>query len=365
MWSDYETLILNGEKLNGKQLSKKANDVIQQANVELWKKKVYIFILEWLNTEDSVIVHTSGSTGKPKPIHILKEQMVNSALATGIFFNLKRNDKALLCLPCDYIAGKMMVVRAFVLKMNLILAPSDNPLEDKKMQIDFAAMVPLQVEKILNKDSGNINRIKQLIIGGAAVNQELLKRLQSIQTNCFATYGMTETVTHIAVKKLNGQEASDFYETLPHVHLSKDERACLVINAPKVTAEIIITNDIIALESDNKFKLLGRFDNVINSGGVKLFPEQIEGKLNGIIAPRFFISSLPHPILGEQVVLILEQKPMDFISLEAFRIGISQLLDKYEKPKQIFFVPKFKETETGKLKRQSILEQIKKHYNLS
>lgn len=358
MWSDYKTLTLNGEKLDEQQLFQKAKQIIQQTHAETWRKKVFAFILEWLNVEDSVIVHTSGSTGKPKPIRILKEQMLHSALATGAFFNLQANHNALLCLPCDYIAGKMMVVRAFVLKMNLILAPLDNPLENENPVIDFAAMVPLQVEKILNRNPENINRIHQLIIGGAAVNQSLQERLQSIQTNCFATYGMTETVTHIAVKQLNGGKASDFYEVFPNVQLSKDTRGCLVIDAPKVSTDTVVTNDIVQLESNHQFKLLGRFDNVINSGGIKLFPEQIEKKLNGIIPSRFFIASLPHLKLGEQVVLILEQKPMDSIALEAFRIKISQLLDKYEQPKQICFVSRFRETDTGKLKRKTILEQL-------
>lgn len=360
MWSDYKTLILDGQHLEEEELSRNARNVIQKKNIESWRKKIYSFIQEWLNEENYVIVHTSGSTGKPKPIRILKEQMVNSALATGAFFNLQVNDNALLCLPCDYIAGKMMVVRAFVLKMNLILAPLDNPLEDENQKIDFAAMVPLQVEKILNNDAEGINKIKQLIIGGAAVNQELLQRLQRISTSCFATYGMTETVTHIAVKQLNGHQMSAYYQILPNVELSKDARECLVINAPKVSSNLVVTNDIVKLKSDNQFKLLGRIDNVINSGGIKLFPEQIEEKLSKLITSRFIISALPNETLGEQVVLIVEQNSLNSILLKELTEEITEVLTKYEKPKQIFFLPKFKETETGKLKRKTILEQLKK-----
>ncbi|WP_395045875.1 AMP-binding protein [Flavobacterium sp.] len=306
------------------------------------EKPLGSFILDWFDEKNYLEIMTSGTTGKPKTIRIEKEAMVNSALATGDFFELKSGDKALNCLPVKYIAGKMMFVRAFILGLDLdFVAPSSAPMKRNEKIYDFVAMVPLQVENSLTQ----LHQIKTLIIGGAKVNSDLEKKLIQTKCNVFETYSMTETVTHIAAKRV-GEKA---FTTLPNVSISQDERHCLVISAPNLNVKNIVTNDIIELVSDNQFIWLGRQDNVINSGGIKLFPEQIEAKLSEKITNRFFVAGIPDEKLGEQLVLFIEGNPYEIES------SFFDDLDKYEKPKQIKFIPHFIETETGKIKRSEVV----------
>ena len=312
------------------------------------------FFIDWFNDNNFIEVHTSGSTGKPKRIKLRKEFMINSALATGSFFDLKEKTTALLCMSTGFIAGKMMLVRALVLGWDLeIIDPVSNPLEVAKNKYDFSAMVPMQLQNSLSE----IHRIKKLIVGGGIVSSELEKQIQNISTEVFATFGMTETITHIAARKLNNYVISSgfeksLYQTLPNVSISKDERNCLVINAPKISENTIVTNDVVEMKSPNEFKWLGRFDNVINSGGIKLHPEEIEKKLSKIISQRFFVTGIPDEKLGEKLVLIVEGNQ--------FNLDLSKAksLTKFEKPKTIYFIDAFVETETKKIQRNKTLDLL-------
>ena len=316
---------------------------------EDYLKDIGLFLNEWINDNDYIVVKTSGSTGKPKEIKLLKEHMRNSALATGAYFNLKENSTALLCLSATYIAGKMMLVRAMTLGWNIYLkAPSSNPLEDDTTY-DFAAMVPMQVTNSLDK----LQYIKQLIIGGAPVSQNLQKQLYKITTQCYVTYGMTETCTHIAVKSLD-TNAKDVYKVLPNITVTQDNRGCLVISATTISNETIITNDVVKLVTEIEFQWLGRFDSVINSGGVKLFPEQIEEKLSKIITSRFFVAGIPDETLGEQLILIIESNS----DLRLDKNVLTETLLKYEIPKKVVCLSKFKETPTGKIHRSDTLKEL-------
>lgn len=332
-----------------------------------FSEDIYQFLENWFSNDDSIVVQTSGSTGKPKPISIKKEFVINSAKATGLYFNLSENTTALLCLPIEYIAGKLMLIRALTLGWHLdVVEVNSNPLETIDKKYDFSAMVPLQVENSLSK----LNFIQKLIVGGGVVSNSLQEKLQEISTDVFATYGMTETITHIAVKKLNNfislkeksfiknENASlkkarkdEFYSILPNVTIYKDERNCLVISAPKVSDKIIFTNDVVNLISDTQFQWLGRFDNVINSGGVKLHPEKIEEKLSKIIKNRFFVAGIPDEKLGEKLIMLIEGNQQE-INMD------SAQLSKFEIPKQIYFINKFIETETAKIQRKKTLAKI-------
>jgi len=324
------------------------------ASDEMYLKDIGVFIADWLNDDDYILVNTSGSTGKPKQIKLLKGHMRNSALATGKYFELKENTTALLCLSATYIAGKMMLVRAMVLGWNIhLVSPIANPLETLMASYDFCAMVPLQV----NASLGHLHKIKQLIIGGGPISNSLHEQLQTVATDCFATYGMTETITHIAVKKINKLGASlsaveSYFNTLPNVSISKNESGCLVIDAPKVSNDLIVTNDLINIHSDTKFEWIGRYDNVINSGGVKLFPEQIEQKLSQLIKERFFVAGIPDEQLGEQLILIIESDVKLSLSKSDYQ---NCQLSKYEIPKQVLVLPKFIETPSGKIQRKQTL----------
>lgn len=339
---------LNGISYTKDQLCSLAVELAEKDN---FKKEIGSFLQDWLSNSPTLIVHTSGSTGTPKPIILQKQQMVNSALATGSFFKLKESDTALLCLPASYIAGKMMLVRALVLGLEIdFVEPSSNPLKEINKKYKFSAMVPMQVYNCLH----NLHFIDTLIIGGAAVSLDLKEKLKSVSTHLFETYGMTETITHIAVKEIK----SDSFKTLPNVTVSLDNRNCLVINAPKVSDVIITTNDVVKLITENEFKWLGRFDNIINSGGIKLNPEQIEAKLSDYINSDFFITSLPDPVLENKLVLLIEgeQKNEDIIAY----LKKSTVFTSYEIPKEVYYISNFVRTDSGKIQRTKTLELLKK-----
>lgn len=318
-----------------------------------YEKSIGDFLMDWLNNKEHLFVRTSGSTGSPKVIRLNKQHMVNSAIATGDFFGISVGDTALHCLPTEFIAGKMMLVRALILGLEIdLVEPSLNPLEGIKKEYDFSAMIPLQLKNSLNK----INQVKKLIVGGAYVPKKLIDAIQKVDTEIFETYGMTETVTHIAAKKINHfnskeEENNSYYELLPNIEISKDDRNCLVINAPNISEEPIITNDIVELKSDKQFDWIGRYDNVINSGGVKLIPELIEAKISGAIPNRFFVIGKEDKELGEKLVLVVEGKKLNKETV-ADTIKSITSLDKYEIPKEIILVDKFMETENGKIIRQ-------------
>ena len=310
------------------------------------------FILEWLDNNDFINVKTSGSTGVPKTIKLQKVHVSNSASATVVYFDLIEGTKALLCLPSEYIAGKMMLVRAMTAGWDLYTSsPEKNPLAKFDEDFDFTAMVPYQVHHSL----AELYKVKKLIIGGGAVSQKLEEQLQKIETSVFATYGMTETISHIAIRPLNGVERSSVYNALPEVKFSQDKNGCLQIQAPSISKEIFITNDVVELLSPTSFKLLGRIDNVINTGGVKVHPETIEERLAIHIRQPFFIASEKDEVLGERVILIIESKKS--IALDELSHTF-EVLSAYEKPKRILTSPEFIYTETGKIRRKEVLKNV-------
>lgn len=343
-------------KLNGKSFSNEGALCNYAKKVAL---ETSLFLEEWFNSETYVIVNTSGSTGKPKAIQLQKNFMINSAQATGAYFNLEATTKALLCLPISYIAGKMMLIRAVTLGWHLdIVESNSSPLQNIHTVYDFSAMVPLQVENSLSK----LSLVDTLIVGGGAISDTLYQKLQKVSTTVFATYGMTETITHIAVQKVNkGKDGfklpiqKAFFKALPDVDLFIDQRNCLVIKAPKVAKKTVFTNDVVQLISENEFEWLGRFDNIINSGGVKLNPEQIEKKLGQLITNRFFVSGIPDEKLGEKLILIVEGAA-NCISIDQIK-NISTLA-KFEIPKKIYFLDQFIETSTGKIQRTGTMKMI-------
>lgn len=311
-----------------------------------YEKEIGIFLLEWLDSSSTIQLKTSGTTGTPKNISVSKQAMVHSALATANYFNLQPGDKALLCLPSRYVAGKMMLVRAFVLGLELDLLPPSSNFEslflDKKY--DFVALVPLQVQQNINR----LNQFKKVIIGGAPVSKVLADQLQLIDAEIYETYGMTETITHIAAKRVG----ADCFTVLPNVTISTDDRNCLKIKAPLIFEDEIKTNDIVEIVSSTTFKWIGRYDCVINSGGVKLFPEQVEAKLVEHFSQSFFITGVFDEKLGQKVVLVLEGEPFN-VSDDFFKD-----LEKYEHPKEVLFIPEFIRTETAKIDIKKTLGSI-------
>ena len=314
------------------------------------------FLEEWNNPSPYVHVKTSGSTGAPKPMLVEKQRMLNSARITCDFLGLRPGDTALLCMSLDYIAGKMMVVRSLERGLKLTtVEPSGHPLSTSNLPPStfhiphFTAMVPLQVYNTLQvpEERERLKQIRHLIIGGGAIDDSLAAELKDFPNNIWSTYGMTETLSHIALRRLNGPEASEWYTPFPSVHLSISDEGCLIIDAPEVCPEPLITNDIAEL-STRQFRILGRKDNVICSGGLKIQAEELERQLRPHMSAPFVISKRADEKFGEVVVLITEGSPSDA------RIICERILPKYHQPKAYLHLDQIPLTETGKIARHNI-----------
>lgn len=311
------------------------------------------FLSEWNNDSPFVHVQTSGSTGAPKPMLAEKRRMLASARITNDFLGLREGDAALLCMSLDYIAGKMMVVRSIERGLKLItVEPSGHPLNHSQLaiddcQIDFAAMVPLQVYNTLQvpEERKRLLQIRHLIIGGGAIDDALGAELKNFPNAVWSTYGMTETLSHIALRRLSGPEASDWYIPFPSVKVSLSEDGCLVIDAPEVCPERLVTNDIAEI-SPQGFRILGRKDNVICSGGIKIQIEEVESRLRPFLRVPYLISKRPDPKFGEVSVLLTEG------SVDEARQICERILPKYYLPRHYLHVDRIPLTETGKPARQ-------------
>lgn len=321
-------------------------------------KKVYSFLHEWFNEVSFVWVKTSGSTGRPKSIRADKQKMMQSAAMTCSFLHLQQGDKALLCMNLNYIGAKMVIVRSLITGMRLFVRPATgHPLADVDTSLDFAAFVPLQVFNSLqiDKEKERIKHIKKLIIGGGAIEPQMAEVLKTFPNEVYSTYGMTETLSHIALRKLSGQDASDYYTPLEGVSLSLSGTGSLCINAPKVANETLITNDIAELRPDQSFRILGRTDNIINSGGIKIQIEEMEKILRPLLGDTFAITSLPDPKFGEIVVLVTTS--------EIKESNWKELLPTYCYPKRVILMDVLPLTETGKIRRKELKEIIITRYS--
>ena len=305
------------------------------------------FLQEWQNDEPTVWVHTSGSTGIPKSMQVEKERMKASARLTCSFLGLKEGDSALLCMPLQYIAGKMVVVRSLVANLHLIpITPCGHPLQGLKEAPTFAAMIPMQVYNSLQvpEERALLKEIKQLIIGGGAIDDQLANELKDFPNSIWSTYGMTETLSHIALRRLNGEEASQWYSPFKNVHIYLNEVNTLVIHAPEVCHDVLITNDIAEINEEGKFRILGRKDNTINSGGVKIQIEQVEEILRKHIDIPFQITARKDSKFGE-IVVILYIKVKDEVSIRQI---CEDILPTYWIPKVYIALDELPITGTGK-----------------
>jgi len=362
----------------GKKVS--ISEISQTVLCSSYNQLVINFCMEWQSNKGEFIVHTSGSTGIPKPISLTRKQMQNSVSSTAEALDLKQNERFLICLNIEYIAGKMMLVRGMELNAEMIIVPPKrNPLEDfdEKMWFDFAAFVPMQLQTILDESPEKIailRQMKAIIIGGAPISYSLLKKISATKAlnrvPIYSTYGMSETVTHIALKRLNNKgrgkgkkEISDTYKTLPNVKIRTDERGCLVISAPHTLGKEIITNDLVTIKSESEFEWLGRADFVINTGGVKVFPEKIESFIERAfyelaLQRRFFVSSMPDETLGEKVILIIEGLPFSKKFENDLLHNLKTNLPAFHTPKHFFYLSEFVMTQTDKIDRKKSVELV-------
>ncbi len=348
--SSINMLTINGTRLRGEAIvsycTESRRDDLQQLG---------LFVKEWLKETPFIELKTSGSTGQPKDILVAKSQMLASAAMTAAYFGFEKGHTALLCLPVQYVAGKMMVVRAMLSGLNLLcIPPSGNPLAslDTDAVIDFAPLLPMQLDGV---DSAP--QVRRILLGGAPVGPLLENKIQFFSSEIYHGYGMTETLSHVALRRVNGQHRSEVYEALNGIDFETDDRDCLVINAPFLS-DPVFTNDVVALHSATSFTWRGRADFVVNSGGVKLYPEEIERKITEFIPFRFFIAGMPDERFGEKLCLFMEGEQMDVEAIEYFREILRNHLDKYEVPREIIFVPQFYLTSSGKINRRAIIQRF-------
>ena len=311
-----------------------------------FEEELFDFLRDWFSPSSFLDVQTSGSTGQPKMMAVEKSRMIESARLTCSFLGLKKDDTAFLCMPLKFIGGKMLVVRALVASLNLIIRPpSGNPLKDMSVSPQFAAMLPLQVAQSLKSplEKKCLMGIENLIIGGSAIDAELEAELQNFPHALWSTYGMTETLSHIALRRLNGIHRSDSYQAFDGVELSLSEPpSTLCIRVKNICDERIMTNDIAEINDNGTFRVLGRKDNVINSGGIKIQIEELENELKKYIHEPFLITSVPDSLLGEKVVF-LSQVEIPLLS-DIFK----EKIQKYHRPKICLLLDKLPMTETGK-----------------
>ena len=310
------------------------------------KEKADLFCMEWLQGKPTFTLTTSGSTGAPKTIEVTRDQMIASAKKTINALALREGMTALICLDVNFIAGRMMIVRSLVAGMKMVVVePSANPFEGVKDKIDFAALVPYQMASSPESELAG-----KIIVGGAPISFGLLSHIKKISSPIFATFGMTETLSHIALQKLNGNDAQDFFEILEGIDISVDDRQCLVIKTDYLK-DSIVTNDVVELINQKQFRWLGRWDNAINTGGVKVIPEKIEKDIHDhLTGHRYFIAGFPHQQLGEQVGLVIEgmlRKEEE----ESLREEMKKKLTRYELPKLILYCKEFSLTPTQKINR--------------
>lgn len=314
-------------------------------------RDLYDFLKDWFNESPTIKVYTSGSTGIPKELVVRKEQMIQSARLTCEYLGLREGDTVLLCMPLKYIAGKMVVVRALVAGLDLILrTPSGHPLADVTTPICFAALIPLQVYDSLQvpEERNRLSAIGTLIIGGGSIAPSLEKEIHKLPNAVYSTYGMTETLSHIALRRLNGPDMSPYYHPLPSVKLSLSGDGTLVIDAPLVSDERLVTNDMARILPDGSFTILGRKDNIVNSGGIKIQIEEVEEALRPHLDTTFAITSVPDPKFGEILVLLLANPVSTQDS--PIREAIDNL-PPYHRPKQILEVDTIPQTGSGKIDR--------------
>ena len=348
--------------LHGKPIDlKESNDLQLHTETE---RDIIQFCQEWTEGRENFDIQTSGSTGVPKKIKLSRKIIEYSAKQTVEALKLKKGHIALICLNTKYVGGMMMLVRSLMFEMHIeYVEPCSNPVRLTNKKFDFIALAPLQLETILGspEDTRKLNKAKAIIIGGAPINENLARSIERIKAPTFSTYGMTETISHIALKRLNGDEKSKYYSTLGDCKIKKDNRGCLIINGKITEYKDLITNDIVEIISENKFEWLGRVDNIINSGGIKFQIEDLERKIKPIMNSEYFIFGIECNRLGQKISVWVEHK--DHVQKNQNQENKSELLEnmngflsKYEKIKEIIFVEKFHFTNTNKIQRKRTVE---------
>ena len=359
------SLLLNGREFTYAAIQEYPAQL--DAPVDGYEAKVLDFVRQWLTGTQEFVLTTSGSTGTPTAITLRRRQLEASARRTADFFDLGAGDRALVCLNCEYIGGMMMLVRGLERNLHLtIVAPHANPFASvpADAEFDFSAFVPLQLKAVLAAGHApRLNRMKTILVGGAPADASLQQELQPLTVPVFLTYGMTETCSHVALRRLNGPAASGSFRVLSGIAAGQDARGCLTLRGDVTDDQLIVTNDQVRLLDAHTFEWLGRADFVINSGGVKVPAEKVELVLDVALAEigearRCFVAGTPDERLGQTVTAFIEGPTLS-AALEAQLLGLlAERLGRYEQPRQLRYVPEFQITATGKLDRPATLRGL-------
>lgn len=341
-------------------------EVAEQAKQRLlepisdWEKDIWQFIITWAdNNITEIEVYTSGSTGTPKPVKHNKQAMLASAQMTCETLNIPKGSNALLCLPATKIGGIMMIVRSIFNQMNLTcMQPTSTPFNSLPINhnINFAAFTPMQARSsdLSYEAFKKFEGIATVILGGETITESLTKHLKIANNSIYSTFGMTETISHIAIKKINGLLPDKNYKTLNGVSVAANADDCLIIDAPAISIHNLLTNDLVNIISPNEFSWLGRIDNVINTGGIKIYPEAIEQKLLPNMATPFFVIGMADDKTGQKPVLVIELESLNAYEMVELKEKIAQL-NKHERPRTVYLIPEFARTGTGKINRKATI----------
>ncbi|MFD1874977.1 AMP-binding protein [Hymenobacter bucti] len=351
------SLLLNGREFSYDTLRQTPDPA---ASLNGYEARVLELLHQWLSGAQEFGQRTSGSTGEPQLIVLTRRQLAASAARTGDYFDLGPGDRALVCLNCEYIGGKMMLIRGLERHLHLtVVEPHADPFTEvsAEAEFDFAAFVPLQLSALLAAGRADrLNKMRAILVGGAGVAPSLLRQIEQLTVPVYLTYGMTETASHVALRRLNGPDASPHYRGLPGLHLGQDERGCLTVRGDVTNDELIVTNDRIELLDKHTFDWLGRVDFVINSGGVKVQAEKVELVLDVALAEvgesrRVFVAGHPDERLGQAVTAYVEGASLAPATEEKVLGLLRARLAKYEVPRALVYVPAFEATASGKLDR--------------
>lgn len=351
----FERITVDGRQLTRGQLIDQLEARLEEETEATWLRPAIDTLLS-LGREEGMAATTSGTTGPPKRFTIPRQDLLASARLTGETFNLKEGARVLHCLPSDFVAGKMMWVRAFALGLDLhAIDPRGSVLDriDPDDHFAFAAMVPIQLHRALKEDRARIKKqFGTILLGGGPVSDVLIADLRELRTSVYVGYGSTETVTHVALRTLTGEQKGDVFTALGDVHFARDPRGCLVVYTPHLSVGQHVTNDLVELVDDDRFHWLGRFDNVILSGGKKIFPEQLEAKTAGVIPYAHYFASTPDDLLGQGVLLVLECPKDEAEVMNEVMPLLMSVLHPHELPRRVRTLPAFQRTSGGKVIRE-------------
>jgi O-succinylbenzoic acid--CoA ligase len=351
----WNRLTIDGRTLQGVELMELAAALRQQEDTTEWSAPLRQLIIELVAYKRPLLMHTSGTTGAPKPIRIGRRDLKASANLTASTFHLKEGDRALLCLPCDFVAGKMMVVRAMVLGLDLHMSDPRGSVLNNLRTTDcfrFTAMVPLQLHRALQENKLRVEaQFDTILLGGGPVSDTLIEDLQQVRTAVYQGYGSTETVTHVALRRLNGTDQERSFQAIGDVHFGRDPRGCLVVYTPHLSVKQHVTNDLVDLLDDHHFNWLGRYDNVILSGGKKIFPEQLEARTAGLIPFPHYFTGVHDDLLGQAVMLVLETEMPQNEVLPEILDKLMTTLHPHELPRRVQALRRIQRTSGGKIIR--------------